>query len=93
MGKYDQILQQVLLGRADANLAFRDLRGLLRALVPQQAPPRHHGVWFSPDAAPMPISHWPPRICAIVGMTASDLTRNPSTYAALAGAVPFMNAS
>ena len=32
MGKHEKILQQVLLGRADANIAFRDLRNLLRAL-------------------------------------------------------------
>lgn len=32
MGKHDKILQQVLLGRAVANVAFRDLRSLLRAL-------------------------------------------------------------
>ena len=32
MGKHEKILQQVLLGRADANIAFRDLRSLLRTL-------------------------------------------------------------
>jgi virulence-associated protein VapD len=32
MGKQDKILEQVLLGRADANIAFTDLRNLLRAL-------------------------------------------------------------
>jgi hypothetical protein len=33
MGTHEKTLQQVLLGRADANVAFADLRGLLRALV------------------------------------------------------------
>jgi hypothetical protein len=32
MGRHEKTLQQVLLGRADANIAFRDLRSLLRAL-------------------------------------------------------------
>jgi hypothetical protein len=32
MGKNDKILQQVLLGRADANIAFADLRSLLLGL-------------------------------------------------------------
>lgn len=32
MAKYDRILEQVLLGRADANIAFTDLTRLLRAL-------------------------------------------------------------
>jgi hypothetical protein len=32
MGKHEKTLQQVLLGRADANIAFGDLRGLLLAL-------------------------------------------------------------
>lgn len=32
MGKHEKTLQQVLLGRADANIAFADIRGLLLAL-------------------------------------------------------------
>jgi len=32
MGRHEKTLQQVLLGRADANIAFRDLRSLLRTL-------------------------------------------------------------
>jgi hypothetical protein len=32
MGKNDKILQQVLLGRADANIAFADSRSLLLGL-------------------------------------------------------------
>lgn len=32
MGKHEKTLQQVLLGRADANVAFADLRGLLLTL-------------------------------------------------------------
>ena len=32
MGKYEKVLQQVLLGRSDANLAFADLRQLLLSL-------------------------------------------------------------
>jgi hypothetical protein len=32
MGKHDKMLEQVLLGRADANIVFADLRDLLRAL-------------------------------------------------------------
>lgn len=32
MGKYEKILQQVLLGRSDSNLAFTDLRQLVLAL-------------------------------------------------------------
>ena len=32
MGKHEKTRQQVLLGRADANVAFADLCGLLRAL-------------------------------------------------------------
>jgi hypothetical protein len=32
MGKPEKTLQQVLLGRADANVAFADLRGLLLTL-------------------------------------------------------------
>jgi hypothetical protein len=32
MGKNEKTLQQVLLGRADANIAFADLRSLLRGL-------------------------------------------------------------
>ena len=29
MGKYDKVLQQILRGSSDANVAFHDLRGLL----------------------------------------------------------------
>ncbi len=32
MGRHEKTLQQVLLGRADTNVAFSDLRGLLLAL-------------------------------------------------------------
>ena len=32
VGRHDKTLQQVLFGRADANIAFTDLRGLLIAL-------------------------------------------------------------
>lgn len=32
MGKHEKVLEQVLLGRADANVRFVDLRGLLGAL-------------------------------------------------------------
>ena len=32
MGKYEKVLEQVLLGRADANVGFDNLRGLLRVL-------------------------------------------------------------
>jgi hypothetical protein len=32
MGKHEKILQQVLLGRSDSNLAFADLRQLVLAL-------------------------------------------------------------
>jgi hypothetical protein len=32
MGKHEKTLQQVLLGRSDANIAFADLRNLLLAL-------------------------------------------------------------
>lgn len=32
MGKHEKILRQVLLGRADANIAFRDVRNLRLAL-------------------------------------------------------------
>jgi len=34
MGKYEKFLQQVLLGRSDANLAFADLTQRLLALPP-----------------------------------------------------------
>jgi hypothetical protein len=32
MAKHENVLQRVLLGRSDANIAFADLRGLLQAL-------------------------------------------------------------
>ena len=32
MGRHEKTLQQVLLGRADMNVAFSDLRGLMLAL-------------------------------------------------------------
>ena len=32
MGKYDKLLQQILKGTSDANIAFEDLRGLLLRL-------------------------------------------------------------
>jgi hypothetical protein len=32
MPKYEKILQQILLGRSDANIAFTDLRALLQGL-------------------------------------------------------------
>ncbi len=32
MAKHEKIFEQILLGAADANIAFSDLRGLLRAL-------------------------------------------------------------
>ena len=37
MARADKTLQQVLFGRADANTAFADLRGLLRGLVAANA--------------------------------------------------------